>query len=91
MSDYTQQTKKICTNASDPTCKANQEQFNSLNALQAQTKANQKYDVPPSPPITPPTTEIITQGFTTIQSLSTGLYAAAALLIIYGLVAKSAK
>jgi hypothetical protein len=91
MSDYAQQTKPVCTNASDPTCKASQDQFNSLNELQAQTKADGEYDVPPSPPATKPSSEIIVQGFTPAQRVTTGLYAAAILLILYGLVGKPAK
>jgi len=91
MADYTQQTKTVCTNASDPTCKANQDQFNSLNELQAQTKADGKYDVKPNPSATEPSSEIIVQGFTPAQRVTTGLYAAAVLLILYGLVGKSGK
>jgi len=91
MADYSQQTKTICTNSNDPTCNNSQSQFDTLNALHAQVKANGKYDVPPNPPLTTPKQTIIVEQFTSLQCTYTGLFALAALLIVYGLVAKEYK
>jgi hypothetical protein len=88
MAEYSQQTKSVCTDTNDPTCRNSQAQFDDLNALDAQVKANGKYDVPPNPPLTQPKQVVIVDGFTSLQGIYTGLFAAAALLIIYGLVAK---
>ena len=86
---YQQQTKTVCTNTNDPSCQASQAQFNTMNALQAQLNSNSQYDVPPSPPALPAKTEIIIQGFTSIQSATLGLFVGAALFIIYGLVGRA--
>jgi hypothetical protein len=91
MSDYSQQTKSVCTNTHDPSCANSQSQFDDLNALHAQVNANNKYIPPPNPPATAPKNTVIVQGFTTLQGTYTGLFAAAVLLIIYGLVAKRSK
>ena len=91
MAEYSQQTKSVCTNTNDPTCSNSQAQFNDLNALHAQVRANGKYDVPPNPPLTTPKQAVIVDGFTSLQSMYTGLFAVAALFIIYGLVAKGQK
>ena len=88
MSEYQQQTKSVCTNTEDPSCKASQAQFDNLNMLQAQVKANAEYDAPPSPSPTQPKEVVLVQGFTTLQGSYTGLFAAAILLIVYGLVSK---
>ena len=60
-----------------------------MNALQAQLNSNSQYDVPPSPPALPAKTAIITQGFTSLQSGTLGLFVGAALFIIYGLVGRA--
>jgi hypothetical protein len=91
MADYSQQTQSVCTNVNDPSCANSQGQFDDLNALNAQVNANNKYIPPPNPPATAPQDKVIVQGFTTLQGTYTGLFAAAALLIIYGLVAKRTK
>ena len=88
MSEYQQQTKSVCTNTEDPSCKASQAQFDNLNMLQAQVKANAEYDAPPSPSPTQAKEVVLVQGFTTLQGSYTGLFAAAILLIVYGLVSK---
>jgi len=93
MSEYQQQTKSVCTNTNDPSCKASQAQFDNLNMLSAQVKANGEYDAPPSPSPTQAKEVVLIQGFTTLQgSLQvtyTGLFAAAALFILYGLISVS--
>jgi hypothetical protein len=89
MSDYQQQTKSVCTNTNDPSCKASQAQFDNLNMLSAQVKANGEYDAPPSPSPTQAKEVVLVQGFTTLQGAYTGLFAAAALFILYGLVSVS--
>jgi hypothetical protein len=91
MSLYSQQTKTVCTDTNDPTCKANQAQFDSLNALDAQTKADGKYDADPSPSPTQAQQITVVSGFTTMQSTSTGLFAAGILLILFGLIARGPK
>ena len=91
MADYSQQTQSVCTNTNDPSCANSQGQFDDLNALNAQVNANNKYIPPPNPPATKPENTVLVQGFTTLQGTYTGLYAAATLLILYGLVAKSSK
>ena len=91
MAEYSQQTKSVCTNTNDPSCANSQGQFDDLNALNAQVNANNKYIPPPSPPVTAPKATVIVQGFTTLQGTYTGLFTAAILLIIYGLVAKRTK
>jgi len=88
MSDYQQQTKSVCTNTNDTSCKASQAQFDNLNMLSAQVKANGEYDAPPSPSPTQPKEAVLIQGFTTLQGSYTGLFAAATLFILYGLVSK---
>ncbi len=88
---YSQQTKSVCTNTNDPTCKASQKQYDDMNMLQAQLKADSEYDLPPSPPPKPAQTITITQGFTSIQSTSMGLFVVATLFIIYGCVSKRRK
>jgi hypothetical protein len=88
MSQYSQQTKTVCTDTNDPTCKANQAQYDSLNALDAQTKADGQYDAPPSPSPTQAQQLTVISGFTTMQSTYTGLFAAGILLILYGLLAR---
>jgi hypothetical protein len=91
MSDYQQQTKSVCTNTNDPSCKASQAQFDNLNMLQAQVKANGEYDAPPSPSPTTAKQKILVEGFTTLEGTYTGLFALAALFIIYGLVSNQRK
>ena len=89
MSDYQQQTKSVCTNTNDPSCKASQAQFDNLNMLSAQVKANGEYDAPPSPSPTQAKEVVLIQGFTTLEGTYTGLFAAAALFILYGLISVS--
>jgi len=88
MSQYSQQTKTVCTNTNDPSCKTSQAQFDSLNALDAQTKADGEYDTPPSPSPTQAKQIAVVQGFTTLQGTYTGLFVVAGLLIVYGLVSR---
>ena len=88
---YSQQTKTVCADTNDPSCKASQEQYDKMNMLQAQLKADGEYDVPPSQPPTPAKTLTITQGFTSLQSTSMGLFVVAALFIAYGLVSRVSK
>jgi hypothetical protein len=85
MADYQQQTKSVCTNTNDPSCKASQAQFDNLNMLSAQVKANGEYDAPPSPSPTQAKEVVLVQGFTTLQGSYTGLFVAGILLILYGL------
>ena len=91
MAEYQQQTKSVCTNTNDPSCKASQAQFDNLNMLSAQIKANGEYDAPPSPSPTEAKEVVLVQGFTTLQGSYTGLFAAGILLILYGLVSKQRK
>ena len=91
MSQYSQQTKTVCTNTNDPSCKASQAQFDSLNALDAQTKADGEYDNAPSPSPTQAKEIVIVQGFTTLQGTYTGLFVVAGLLLVYGLVSRVPK
>ena len=91
MADYQQQTKSVCTNTNDPSCKASQAQFDNLNMLSAQVKANGEYDAPPSPSPTQAKEVVLVQGFTTLQGSYTGLFVAGILLILYGLVSKQRK
>ena len=88
MSQYSQQTKTVCTNTNDPSCKTSQAQYDALNALDAQTKADGQYDTPPSPSPTQAKQITVVQGFTTLQGTYTGLFVVAGLLIVYGLVAR---
>jgi len=85
MAEYQQQTKSVCTNTNDPSCKASQAQFDNLNMLSAQVKANGEYDAPPSPSPTQAKEVVLVQGFTTLQGSYTGLFVAGILLILYGL------
>jgi hypothetical protein len=91
MAEYQQQTKSVCTNTNDPSCKASQAQFDNLNMLSAQIKANGEYDAPPSPSPTQAKETVLVQGFTTIQGAYTGLFAAGIILILYGLVGNRRK
>ena len=91
MADYQQQTKSVCTNTNDPSCKASQAQFDNLNMLDAQVKANGEFDAPPSASPTQPKTVVLIQGFTTLQGAYTGFFAAGILLILYGLVGNRRK
>ena len=91
MADYQQQTRSVCTNTNDPSCKASQAQFDNLNMLSAQVKANGEYDAPPSPSPTQAKEVVLVQGFTTLQGTYTGFFAAGILLILYGLVSKQRK
>jgi hypothetical protein len=89
--EYSQQTKPVCANTNDPTCKASQEQYDKMNMLEAQVKSDGAYDVPPSPPPAPAKTLTITQGFTNLQNTSMGLFVVAGLFIVYGLVSRVSK
>jgi len=88
---YAQQTRSICTDTSDPTCRNNQQQFDIINMQQAQLNANAQYDVDPPAAPAPSKTVVIVSGFTSLQSASMGLFVAATLLIVYGLVANKTK
>jgi len=88
--EYAQQTRTVCT-SNDPTCKNSQAQFDNVIMQQAQLNANAKYDVAPSPAPKPAKTVVIVSNFTSLQSVSMGLFVAAALLIVYGLVANKTK
>lgn len=89
--EYSQQTKPICANTNDPSCKASQEEYDKMNMLEAQLKADSQYDVPPSQPPAPARTLTITQGFTNLQNTSLSLFVVAALFIVYGCVSKRCK
>jgi hypothetical protein len=88
---YSEQNVTVCTNINDPSCKNSQEQNNEAIALQAKLNADSKYDPDPSPPAVPGKTIVITQGFTTLQSTSMGLFVVATLFIVYGLVSRVSK
>ena len=88
--EYAQQTRTICT-SNDPSCVNSQKQFDIINMQQAQLNANAKYGVAPSPSPKPAKTVVLVSHFTSLQSASMGLFVAAALLIVYGLVATKTK
>jgi len=89
--EYSQQTKPICANTNDPSCKSNQEEYDKMNMLNAQLKADGEYDVPPSKPPAPAQILTITQGFTNLQNTSMGLFIVGVLFIVYGLVSRVSK
>jgi len=60
-------------------------------ALQAKLQSDSRYDPDPSPPEKAGKTIVITQGFTTLQSTSMGLFVVAGLFIVYGLVSHASK
>ena len=84
--EYSQQTKPVCADTNDPTCKASQVEYDKMNMLEAQLKSDGEYDVPPSAPRKPARTLTVTQGFTNLQSTSMGLFIVGGLFIVYGLV-----